>query len=119
MNVKILWLVPVVVVAMMLMQVMAGSVPDSEKAAAKEKIKNGAMIVDVRTPEEFAAGHYKKAINIPLQEIDKRLSEFGPTNKAVVVYCRSGNRSGKAKDILRKAGYSDVTNAGGLADMPK
>ena len=91
---------------------------DSDRDLVLKKIQAGALIVDVRTPEEFAAGHYKGAVNIPLSDIQSRLPEFGDKNKPVVVYCRSGNRSAKAKAILESNGFKDVTNGGGLRDMP-
>ncbi|HNX60384.1 MAG TPA: rhodanese-like domain-containing protein [Spirochaetota bacterium] len=84
----------------------------------KTKIEGGAKIVDVRTPGEFDSGHYKGADNIPLQEMNSRLAEFGDKTKPIVVYCRSGRRSAEAKRILLENGYKDVTDGGGLADMP-
>ena len=119
MNTKILWLVPLIVLVVVVVYAMAGPVSDSEKAAAKEKIRKGARVLDVRTPGEYAAGHYAGATNVPLQELQKRLSDVGPTNQPVVVYCRSGARSAKAKQILLNAGFTDVTNAGGLSDLQK
>jgi phage shock protein E len=92
----------------------SGKVVDIVRA----KIKAGALVVDVRTPQEFETGAYPGAINIPLAEVEKRLADFGDRKNAVVVYCRSGNRSGQAKKILEKNGFSDVTNGGGLKDMP-
>lgn len=83
-----------------------------------EKIKAGAKIVDVRTPEEFRGGSYPGAVNIPLQDIGRRLSEL-PKNKAVVVFCRSGSRSAMAARFMKKAGFADVVNAGGLGHMPR
>lgn len=82
-----------------------------------EKIKGGALIVDVRTPEEFASGAYPGAINIPLQIIADNLDKFGPKNRSIVVYCRSGSRSRTARVMLRRAGFSDVTDGGSLAEM--
>ena len=83
----------------------------------EKKIREGALVVDVRTPAEFASGHFPGSINIPLQEIESRIAEFGEKNRPIVVYCRTGNRSAKAKAILERHGYSDVTNGGGLRDM--
>jgi len=82
-------------------------------------ISQGALIVDVRTPEEFSSGHVNGAINIPLAEIEKKLSLFGDKNKPIVVYCRTGNRSSRAKKILERNGYTIVENGGGLKDMQK
>ncbi len=87
-------------------------------AGLVEKIKGGAMIVDVRTTEEFNDEHYPKALNIPVDEVSDRLTEFGDKSKPVVVYCATGSRSAYAARVLRSAGYSDVINAGGLYDMP-
>lgn len=87
------------------------------KEVIRQKISAGALVVDVRTPEEFARGHYKGSINIPLKELPQRLNEFGPKNAPLVVYCRTGNRSGKAKSILLQNGFSDVTNGGGFRNM--
>ncbi len=84
----------------------------------REWIQNGSLIVDVRTPAEFNNGHYKDAINIPLADIENSFAMFGDRNRLIVVYCRTGNRSGKAKAILEKHGYKNVINGGGLKDMP-
>ena len=90
----------------------------ADAAVVREKIKAGALVVDVRTPAEFASGAYQGAINIPLDQVKKRLADFGDRKHAIVVYCRSGNRSVQAKILLEKSGFSDVTNGGGLKDMP-
>lgn len=84
----------------------------------KQKIEAGASIVDVRSPEEFRDGGYPGAVNIPLHLLDARMAEI-PKDRPVVLYCASGARSGMAARVLKKAGYADVTNAGGLYDMPR
>ncbi len=89
------------------------------KEVVRQKIAAGALVIDVRTPEEFAGGHYKGARNIPLKEIPQRLSEFGAKDGPIVVYCRTGHRSGKARSILLENGFTDVTNGGGFRDMPE
>lgn len=71
------------------------------------------MLVDVRTPEEFASGHIPGAVNIPVQELQSRLQEI-PQDTAVVLYCRSGNRSNQAAGILGGAGYPEVYDLGGI-----
>ncbi len=63
-------------------------------ADAKAKVASGATLLDVRTRDEFASGHVKGALNIPVQELGQRLSEV--PRGAVVVYCRSGGRSASA-----------------------
>ena len=82
------------------------------------KIKAGAKIIDVRTMEEFNEEHYPNALNIPVDQIRQRLTEFGEKNAPIVVYCASGSRSAFAARLLKSAGYTDVINAGGLEDMP-
>lgn len=74
-------------------------------------------IVDVRIAQEYADGHHPAAINIPLDEIVTRLAELRQMAKPVVLYCRSGNRSGMAASILKQHGIADVQNGGGLADI--
>jgi len=71
--------------------------------------------IDVRTAEEFAAGHVTEAVNIPYEEIAGRVAEV-TTDKddLIYVYCRSGRRSGIAKKTLEDAGYRNVVNVGGF-----
>jgi phage shock protein E len=74
-------------------------------------IKEGAFLVDVRTPGEFAGGHVKGSVNIPLDKVAARLSEF-KNKKNIIVFCRSGNRSSQAKLILNQNGFANVANGG-------
>jgi phage shock protein E len=83
----------------------------------KERILAGAKIVDVRSPGEFAGGAFPGAVNIPLGTLPSRLAEL-PKGAPVVLYCASGMRSASAARVLRRAGYADVVNAGGLRHMP-
>jgi phage shock protein E len=87
-------------------------------SSLENKINAGAKIVDVRTTEEFEEEHFPNALNIPVAQIQQRLTEFGEKNIPLVLYCASGARSAYAAKILRSAGYVDVINAGGLNDMP-
>jgi rhodanese-related sulfurtransferase len=73
------------------------------------------LLIDVRTPEEFATGHIPGAVNISVQSLPDRLNEI-PTDETIVVYCRSGNRSATATDILVNAGYTPVYDLGGIQD---
>ena len=70
------------------------------------------VMLDVRTPEEFAEGHIPRALLIPMQELEKRLSEV-PKDRQAYVYCRSGVRSVKASEILAKAGFTRIENVEG------
>lgn len=78
--------------------------------------KNNATIVDVRTLAEYEGGHYPNAINIPLDELPKRLQEFKNMKGPVIAYCQSGNRSGVAVTLLKQAGF-DVENGGALDNL--
>jgi len=81
---------------------------------ARELVKSGAKLVDVRTPGEFSAGHIDGAVNVPLQELGARLRHLGPKDKPVVLYCASGTRSAMAKSVLTQAGYQQVFNLGSM-----
>lgn len=78
----------------------------------KELVKNGAQIIDVRTPAEFNGGHIKGAKNIPLQSLNQNLGKINK-NKPVITCCASGARSAAAKNILLNNGFSEVHNGGG------
>lgn len=71
------------------------------------------ILIDVRTPGEFAGGHIDGAININVEEIGQRLDEI-PTDKPIVLYCRSGNRSSQAARILDNAGFEGIYDLGGI-----
>jgi phage shock protein E len=75
------------------------------------KIDKNAFLVDVRTPEEFLAGTVEGAVNIPLDEIASRITEFEGKGQ-IVVFCRSGNRSSQAKSILDQQGIPNVMDGG-------
>jgi rhodanese-related sulfurtransferase len=81
---------------------------------ARRLVANGATLLDVRTPGEFAEGHLPGALNIPVQSLSSRLGEV-PKDKPVVVYCRSGQRSGSAKRLLKDAGFGDVHDLGAMS----
>jgi len=85
---------------------------------ALTKVAQGAMLVDVRTPEEYAEGHLPEAVNIPFEQIAEAFAKQGiAKDTPVVVYCRSGRRSGIAKESLEKAGYQEVYNGGGYDSL--
>nr|WP_136251856.1 rhodanese-like domain-containing protein [Ningiella ruwaisensis] len=66
------------------------------------------MIVDVRTPEEYAEGHVPGAVNIPLASVSENLEKFGAKEQEIVVYCRSGRRAGQALNMLADAGFENL-----------
>lgn len=76
------------------------------------------VYVDVRTAAEYAAGHVEGAIHIPHTELAERHGELEPyADRQIVLYCRSGRRSGIAKRILEEEGFSGLVNGGGLGDL--
>ena len=77
------------------------------------------LFVDVRTKEEYEAGHKRGAVNIPVDEIFARhlgILETLENDAPLRLYCRSGARSERAKEMLRSYGFTDVVNLGGLED---
>ena len=79
-----------------------------------------AIIIDVRTKQEFDAGHVDGALNIPYDIIaDKIGTVTTDKNKKIILYCRSARRSGIAKGTLEKMGYNNVENGGTLQEMQK
>lgn len=79
-------------------------------------IEQGALIIDVRTPQEFEQGHLKNAVNFPLSVLDEYVADVAKETQ-IVLYCRSGNRSGIAFKYLTRKGFRNVHNAGGLIEM--
>jgi len=79
---------------------------------ARKLVAAGARLLDVRSPEEYAGGHLPGAVNIPVQELDRRMAEVGPRDGEVILYCRSGSRSARATEMLRRHGFSKVHNLG-------
>ena len=79
---------------------------------ARKLVAAGARLLDVRSPEEYARGHLPGAVNIPVQQLDRRLAEVGPRDGELVLYCRSGHRSSRATELLRQHGFTKVHNLG-------
>lgn len=86
-----------------------------DSATAARLVSEGALLLDVRTPTEFASGAPSGALNIPVQELAGRLDEL-PRDRAIVAYCRSGVRSSTAVSQLVAAGF-DAHDAGGVANV--
>jgi rhodanese-related sulfurtransferase len=81
-------------------------------ASAMIQSSSNLLVVDVRTPQEYAQGHLKGAINIPLSDLPLRMSGLD-RNRPILVYCRTGSRSAQASAILVKAGFTQVYNMDG------
>ena len=79
--------------------------------------ETGYIILDVRRPDEFAAGHIPNAINVPNESIGtSEISELPDKNQLILVYCRSGRRSKEAAEKLVKLGYTNIVEFGGILD---
>ncbi len=86
-----------------------------DKIMSDKKEKENYFVIDVREPNEYAAGHVRYAINISVNEIEKRINEISDLkDKNVVVICQTGNRSGHAAKILKMNGFTSVFNAKGM-----
>jgi phage shock protein E len=79
-------------------------------------IKNGAVIVDVRTKGEYQNGHIRGSVNIPLDTLKQNMSKI-KKNAVVITCCASGMRSASAKSILKANGFAEVHNGGGWARL--
>ena len=90
--------------------------PKKEVIDLKSIIAQGAMLVDVRNPDEYKSGHVKGSVNIPLDQISQRLDRFKNKN-TIVVFCRSGARSKMAQSILKSNGVTNVINGGGWQEV--
>ncbi len=84
----------------------------------RQMIKAGALMVDVRTPEEYSSGSVKGAINIPLNSIGTQATGL-KNDKGVILFCRTGNRSAMARMILESKGISNVCNGGSWQNVQK
>lgn len=81
----------------------------------QQDLQNGAKLYDVRTADEYAAGHFAGATNWPLQDMQAGTLPDVAKDTKVYVYCRSGNRSGQATVLLRNAGYTSIHDLHGLS----
>lgn len=103
----------------------AGGLPDYSPSLVRELLeKESPLVLDVRSQPEFLYGHAPKARNIDIGSFRSRLHEVealvaGDKSKSIVVYCTIGTRAAEAKRILVAAGYTRVTNLGGLRDWPR
>ena len=90
-----------------------------DEANAMMEEKNDYIILDVRTPEEFAEKHIPDAINIPNETIGtEEIPELPDKEQLILVYCRSGNRSKQASEKLVRLGYTNIVEFGGINDWP-
>jgi len=116
------WLLPLILVAVAVIigaVVLLTNKPQTDALPATvtvedaaQRFDQGAFLLDVRTDVEWNHGHINGAVLIPLDELSARIDEV-PTDQDVLIICRSGNRSGQARDILRAAGLKRTTSISG------
>lgn len=88
--------------------------PDINEAIQNYKATKGAVLLDVRTPQEYREGHIPGSKNVPLQTIEQISSVTAKKDTPLFVYCHSGGRSRQAADFLTHMGYTNVKNSGGI-----
>ena len=89
--------------------------PDKNKGVQEYKNAAGAVLLDVRSPQEYREGHIPGSQNVPLQQLDKVEEVTENKDTVLYVYCRSGARSRQAVSLLKHMGYTNVHNIGGIA----
>ena len=87
------------------------------KVDFEELIRQGAVIIDVRTKAEYNGGHIKGSKNIPLNSLGQNFKKIGKKDMPVITCCASGMRSSSAKNILLSAGFVEVHNGGGWRNL--
>lgn len=116
---QIVYAILVLLAVWLISPVLAGGNPEAAKKAWP-MIESGALLVDVRSKEEFAQGHLEGAIHIDWNNTDALMQAIGmDTSRQVVFYCRTGNRAGKSITVLETKGYTNIFNATGLGALEK
>ncbi len=105
------WALPVGVIVAFLVFKRLGQM---KPADAHRMVKEGAKLIDVRSPGEFSSGHLPGAINVPLQDLGSQVKKLGEKDKPVVLYCASGTRSAMARSTLKGLGFTQVFNLGSM-----
>lgn len=93
------------------------STPSLSIATIQNDVKSGGQLIDVRTAEEYTAGHIDGAINLSLQDIQAGTMPSTAKDMPVYVYCHSGNRSGQATKILKAAGFTKINDLGAMTHV--
>jgi rhodanese-related sulfurtransferase len=105
-----------VFVGLLFFKLQSGRRSQEEVSVMKKAINDGGLLLDVRSPGEFSGGHIEGALNIPVGNLQSRLSELGPEDRASVVYCASGGRSARAAKVLRAKGFNEVHDLGSISN---
>jgi phage shock protein E len=101
-----------------LVNISCGCAQNLDPKAVFEKVAQGALLVDVRSAEEFEFGHLEQAFNIPHSDISREIGKLGSDkHREVVLYCKSGRRADLAIATLKGLGFIQTFNAGGYAHL--
>jgi phage shock protein E len=110
------WIVPLIVGAVIVIFFLLKRMSFVTEETAREHLATGALVIDVRSPEEFRSGKVPGAVNLPLGEVREKISaRVKDKNQPLLVHCLSGGRSAIAKQQLQALGYTKVFNLGSLA----
>lgn len=91
----------------------------SPKTDLAKLVKEGAVIVDVRSPGEFKSGHIPGSLNLPVETLNNNLGKLPDKNRPVITCCASGMRSAAAKNLLKSKGYAEVHNGGSWTGLQR
>jgi len=117
-STQFIYALMVVLTIWLIAPVMAGGGDPAVAENAWPMIQGGALLIDVRSQEEFDEGHVDGAVNIEWDQTDELIAAIGEDRqREVVFYCRSGNRAGKAKAALEDKGYDHIFNATGFSAL--
>ena len=95
----------------------SSSANDINFTTIQSDLDKGSLLVDVRTAEEYTVGHIDKSVNLPLADIQTGIMPNSDKSQVIYVYCRSGNRSTQAKNLLEKAGFTNVIDLGAMTSV--
>ena len=107
------WIIIAVVLALLIGYIFLRRKGQVSEEDAAGYLKRGALVIDVRSPAEYATGHLPRAINMPLPQIESLIgTRVSDKNQVLLLHCQSGTRSGVAKNRLNSLGYTHVYNLG-------
>ena len=107
------WTTSLIILAVVAVVYMLKRVGQISRKDARSHLKNGALVIDVRSPAEFNSGHLSNAMNLPLEEIETALPRrVKDKNQLLLLHCQSGARSGVARKKLNGIGYVNAFNLG-------
>ena len=114
------WTIALVIAAVVVVGFILKRADQISPKDALAHLRNGALVIDVRSPGEFSSGHLANAINLPLGEIETALPRrIKDKNQVLLLHCHSGMRSGMAKKKLRTLGYANAFNLGSYSRATK